>query len=174
MSDMPELLPCPFCGCGAYIYETSIDSDTQVQVQCKGCGAEIKYWLSWTAGAGLKTSAFMDVERRWNRRADTALGAEAMKRAAVGCAKYAPDAELAYDAISTLPSPSRADLLAAALRLPEVKALVEAMEEIACQKRTDELDTAYDVEVADFEGGYDECINRARSALAALKGADHG
>ena len=73
--------------------------------------------------------------------------------------------------VRAFPSPSHADLLAEAQRLDEVKALVEAMKEIACQKRTDELETAYDVEVADFEGGYDECINRARSALAALKGA---
>ena len=44
--------------------------------------------------------------------------------------------------------------------------LVEALEDIAKQKRTDELDTEYDVEVADFEGGYDAVINVARAALA--------
>ena len=44
--------------------------------------------------------------------------------------------------------------------------LVEALEDIAKQKRTDELDTEHDVEVADFEGGYDAVINVARAALA--------
>jgi hypothetical protein len=41
----------------------------------------------------------------------------------------------------------------------------EALVKIAKQKRTDELVTAYDVEVADFEGAYDECIDTARAAL---------
>lgn len=44
--------------------------------------------------------------------------------------------------------------------------LVAAMEIIAKQKRTDELDTEHDVEMADFEGGYDAAINVARAALA--------
>jgi len=47
---------------------------------------------------------------------------------------------------------------------------VEALREIARQKKTDELETEYDVEVADFEGGYDLCIDRARATLAELKG----
>lgn len=47
-------------------------------------------------------------------------------------------------------------------------AAVKALREIARQKRTDELGTKYDVECADFEGGYDECISRARAALAKI------
>jgi Lar family restriction alleviation protein len=62
------LEPCPFCEGEAHIYETSQDSDTQVQAQCKGCGAEIAFWLPWTAGAGQKAAAWADVIRRWNRR----------------------------------------------------------------------------------------------------------
>lgn len=45
---------------------------------------------------------------------------------------------------------------------------VKALREIAKQKRTDELETEYDVEYADFEGGFDDCINRARAALAKI------
>jgi Lar family restriction alleviation protein len=67
----PELKPCPFCGGEAYIYETSQDSDMQIQAQCKGCGAEIAFWLPWTAGAGQQASAWLDVEARWNRRTTT-------------------------------------------------------------------------------------------------------
>lgn len=49
--------------------------------------------------------------------------------------------------------------------------LREALENIARQKRTDELVTEFDVEYADFEGGFDECVNAAR---AALKGDSDG
>lgn len=52
----------------------------------------------------------------------------------------------------------------------EVERLREALSEIAKQKRTDELETEYDVECADFEGGYDLCIDRARAALAQEAG----
>jgi hypothetical protein len=47
-----------------------------------------------------------------------------------------------------------------------VERLEGALREIARQKKTDELDTEYDVEVADFEGGYDMCVDRARAALS--------
>jgi hypothetical protein len=43
--------------------------------------------------------------------------------------------------------------------------LREALEEISRQKKTDELITELDVEYADFEGGYDACIDTARAAL---------
>ena len=43
--------------------------------------------------------------------------------------------------------------------------LREALEKIAGQKRTDELETPYDVEYADSEQGYDDSINIARAAL---------
>lgn len=46
---------------------------------------------------------------------------------------------------------------------------VEALEDMANQKRTDELETEYDVECADFEGGYDACIDVARAAIRAMK-----
>jgi DNA repair exonuclease SbcCD ATPase subunit len=48
---------------------------------------------------------------------------------------------------------------------------VEDLGEIAQQKKTDELETEYDVEFADFEGGYDWCIDLARTTLAELTGA---
>jgi hypothetical protein len=52
----------------------------------------------------------------------------------------------------------------------DVAGLVEALRDISRQKKTDELDTEHDVEFADFEGGYDACIDRARAALAAWGG----
>lgn len=42
-----------------------------------------------------------------------------------------------------------------------------AIEDIANQKKTTELETEYDVEVADFEDGYDTIIDVARKALSA-------
>ena len=47
--------------------------------------------------------------------------------------------------------------------------LLEALENIARQKKTDELDTDYDVECADFEGGYDAIIDEARTAIREAK-----
>jgi hypothetical protein len=49
---------------------------------------------------------------------------------------------------------------------PDVAGLVEALRDISRQNKTDELNTEYDVEFADFEAGYDACISRARAALA--------
>mgnify|MGYP003409449942 FL=1 len=40
------------------------------------------------------------------------------------------------------------------------------------QKKTNEMDTEYDVEVADFEGGYDACIDRARASRRKLEGGE--
>ena len=40
-----------------------------------------------------------------------------------------------------------------------------ALRDIARQKKTDEMDTEYDVEYADFEGGYNAIIDVARAAL---------
>ncbi len=57
--------------------------------------------------------------------------------------------------------------------LPAVDVGVKPLDGIAKQKRTDELETEYDVEVADFEGGYDACIDRARAALTEIKETDH-
>ena len=47
----------------------------------------------------------------------------------------------------------------------------EALEKITSQKRTNELETACDVEYADFEQGYDDIIAIAR---AILKEIDNG
>ena len=49
--------------------------------------------------------------------------------------------------------------------------LVVALSEIARKTKTDELATECDVEFADFEDGYDACIDRAREALAAYEAA---
>lgn len=51
----------------------------------------------------------------------------------------------------------------------QYEAMVEALEKIAKQMKTDEIETEYDEAVADFEQGYDDCIDTARAALAALK-----
>jgi hypothetical protein len=66
-----------------------------------------------------------------------------------------PHMTAAEESIAALPADDR------------VAKLVEALEEIAKQKRTDELDNEYEVECADFEDGYDFCVDRARAALAA-------
>ena len=47
----------------------------------------------------------------------------------------------------------------------KIARLTEALKEISSQKKTSEFDTEYDVECADFEAGYDTCIDRARAAL---------
>lgn len=51
----------------------------------------------------------------------------------------------------------------------ENQRLREVLEQISIQKRTDELVTAFDVEFADFEDGYDLCIDRARDALRSTE-----
>jgi regulator of replication initiation timing len=51
----------------------------------------------------------------------------------------------------------------------ENERLREALEKISTQKKTNELDTEYDVEFADFEDGYDMCIDTARAALGEEK-----
>ena len=54
--------------------------------------------------------------------------------------------------------------LAAALLVAE-----KALRDISRQKKTDELETEYDVECADFEGGYDACVDTARAALSEIE-----
>jgi phosphosulfolactate phosphohydrolase-like enzyme len=46
-----------------------------------------------------------------------------------------------------------------------VERLAEYLGRIARQKRSDELETEADVEYADFEDGFDACVNVARAAL---------
>ena len=58
-----------------------------------------------------------------------------------------------------------ARILAALEPDPTMVRMREALEEIARQKRTDELETELTAEHADFEGGYDACIDCARIAL---------
>lgn len=61
------------------------------------------------------------------------------------------------------------DLIALAPQLAEALLVaMDGLKGVSQQKRTDELATEHDVEVADFEGGCDDCINCARSALAAV------
>ena len=62
----------------------------------------------------------------------------------------------------------RADALLNALARAE-KAEV-ALREIARQKKTNELETEYDVECASFEDDFDLAVDRARAALAELTG----
>ena len=47
----------------------------------------------------------------------------------------------------------------------ENQRLREALSDIARQKKTNELETEYDAECADFEGGFDACVDRARAAM---------
>ena len=54
--------------------------------------------------------------------------------------------------------------LAAALLKAE-----EALEDISRQKKTDELETEYEVECADFEAGFDTCVDVARATLTEIR-----
>ena len=47
---------------------------------------------------------------------------------------------------------------------------LEALRDIARQKRTDELASKHCAEFADFEGGYDACVDVARTTIAELAG----
>ena len=80
-----ELKPCPFCGGEAHFVETSADSDTEFHAQCKSCGAEIGYWVPYTAGDELRLIATQDVVTRWNTRTDMSadLVRAALERARV-------------------------------------------------------------------------------------------
>ncbi len=84
MTDLIELKPCPFCGGEAHTYETKTDDGEYcVQTQCKGCGAEVAFWLPWTSGYGQRIAAWNDVEKRWNARAliDTTAERDALREA---------------------------------------------------------------------------------------------
>lgn len=65
---MSDLKPCPFCGGEPNFSQTSQDSDTQFAVECRGCGAEIGFWLPWVADEDEKATAQVDVVTRWNTR----------------------------------------------------------------------------------------------------------
>lgn len=51
----------------------------------------------------------------------------------------------------------------------DVRKLREAVGEIARQKKTNEM-SRDELDFADFEGGYDACIDKARAILRALEG----
>ena len=85
--EMPELLPCPFCGGAARAFETQNDSEFQAQVQCSGCGVEFVFWLPWTAGYGDRSKAMGDVMNRWNTRADLCASGQQQVRASVEIAR---------------------------------------------------------------------------------------
>jgi hypothetical protein len=71
-----KLLPCPFCGGEAKHCTTYHDSDSQEEIQCTGCGAEVVFWLPWTAGDKEKAAAINDVCERWNKRANDGAAAK--------------------------------------------------------------------------------------------------
>lgn len=62
----------------------------------------------------------------------------------------------------------RAAVLENARQREAIERLREALQCVASQKRTDELETSYDVEFADFENAYDQMIEKARAALASI------
>lgn len=124
MTDAPELKPCPFCGGGARIYQDPSHSTAWF------CGCEDwdcfgnMMWDETKAGA----------TEKWNRRADLSspLGAVAMRDAAAECVMRARMGDADNDLrsiganIESIPLPTHADLLAAAIKQPEVAALVKA------------------------------------------------
>ena len=122
MTDAPELKPCPFCGGGARIYQDSSHSTAWF------CGCE-----DWDCFGNMmwdetKTGA----TDKWNRRADLSspLGVVAMRDAAANVAfrelTHLPEDEACRDEVVACIR-AHAALLAAALKLPEVAAMVEAL-----------------------------------------------
>lgn len=62
MTDTPELLPCPFCGCRVRLYTTR----RRMRVECHGCGTVMT--------RPLPSAECQEIVRRqliagWNRRA---------------------------------------------------------------------------------------------------------
>lgn len=147
MSDEPtrdevaKLLPCPFCGNDDVLrYDSADASDDWVAIACTNCRTIGP--VDYTDPAAIAA---------WNARhyVSGPLGAEAMKQAAAATVKICrltdvstswteDDHQASYNdalddaaaSILALPSPSPADLLAAALALPEVRALVDVLTQI--------------------------------------------
>ena len=183
MTDAPELKPCPFCGGGARIYQDPSHSTAWF------CGCE-----DWDCFGNMmwdetKTGA----TDKWNRRADLSspLGVVAMRDAAIaeidcgGCYGTCVDpANCRLEdvaAIRTLPLPTHAALLAAALKLPEVAAMVEAERE-RCAVIAEGIDAKafrarYDVTYTkkrfdqySHENGVNNALNiQAEDAAAAIR-----
>lgn len=64
------------------------------------------------------------------------------------------------------------DALAKACAEPIAAALLkaeEALANIASQKKTDEIETEYEAECADFEAGFDTCVDVARATLTEIR-----
>ena len=72
-------------------------------------------------------------------------------------------------AYSSSYSAEQAETAIRALTAVQPDAREAALRDIARQKKTDEMDTEYDVEYADFEGGYNAIIDVARRALPAVQ-----
>jgi hypothetical protein len=150
-------------------------------VTCRKCNVWIDERSAFPEGAAAA----------WNSRADLApLAALAMQEAAQRVLQNDPTIDFVMDLriccdgqdcgcqgatiqqylefqIRTLPIPSDADILAAALRVPEIAALVEGLQNIARQRTIREIPD--DELPADIDLGYDECIAEARRTLAALE-----
>lgn len=88
-----------------------------------------------------------------------------------GCAARGSEVRTGYD--RNYNAPWRAEAIAAwnrrALPAAQPDPREAALRDIARQKKTDEMDTEYDVEYADFEGGYNAIIDVARVALRAVQ-----
>ena len=64
-NDMPDLLPCPFCGGEAKHYCSQVNEDTcEDYVQCRSCFVQTDHHETTMGGNGSKHS--------WNTRADPA------------------------------------------------------------------------------------------------------
>lgn len=74
------------------------------------------------------------------------------------------DTEDSPEGVANVELMAMARNLAAALLKAE-----EALANIASQKKTDELETEYEAECADFEAGYDVCIDVARATLTEIR-----
>lgn len=74
------------------------------------------------------------------------------------------DTEDSPEGVANVELMAMARNLAAALLKAE-----EALANIASQKKTDELETEYEAECADFEAGYDVCIDVARATITEIR-----
>jgi hypothetical protein len=136
MNEAPELKTCPFCGFDAAKIMTIRDGRV---VTCHNCHASGPAYYHGLQGIGATPALAAD---KWNRRANLSspLEAVAMRDAALKAimdiwAELWPkmaELELQHpaqpeiDAICAIPLPDHAAMLAAALKLPEVAAMVDA------------------------------------------------
>jgi hypothetical protein len=156
----PELLPCPFCGGKPCLTNVAMAGCTYVV--CTDCRAQ----SNDTSQEGARAA--------WNRRADLAapLAAVAMREAAIEAVQnrfmsgYSHAGDAATYAIRVLPTPDHAAILAAALRLPEIAAMVEALKvtrDLLNSYVHDQFDGVWTQDQIDAE------TKEADAALAALQ-----